>query len=256
MLTFDIISCNTSIQHFFQQGLIHRAIQKKRAKIQCWNPRIFANTHYQNIDDKTFGGGPGQVIRADILDRTLNSIPKRGTRCKTILLSPSGPTLTHAKAIELTKLDQIILICGRYEGIDQRFIQLKVDESLSIGDYVLTGGELPALVTCEAVIRLLPGTVGNLESVNQDSFANGLLDHPHYTKPEDFLGHNVPTVLRSGNHQAIKAWRRMMALGQTWLERPDLLVGQSLSSVDISLLSHFMARQTERSNDDKFNTEN
>ena len=256
MLSFDIISAFPHIQHFFDHGVMQRAIQNRIIQIQAWDPRLASNTRYQSIDDKAFGGGPGQVVRADILESTLDNIPQRHPDRKIVFLTPDGPPLTHNKAIELGQEKQIIMICGRYEGIDQRFIQLKVDECISIGDYVLTGGELPALVLCEAVTRLLPGVVGNALSVDEDSFVDGCLDHPHYTKPLLFHGHKVPEVLRSGNHSAIRSWRRMMALGNTWMKRPDLLVGQQLSHDDVLLLSQFMTIENMRNNDDEFDRQN
>jgi tRNA (guanine37-N1)-methyltransferase len=206
------------------EGVTGRAVQNGVLDVITWNPRDYATDRHRTVDDRPYGGGPGMVMKIEPLRSTL-----RAARAvvagpvRTIYLSPQGRRLDQDGVRELARRERLLLIAGRYEGVDERLIEAEVDEEWSIGDYVLSGGELPALVIVDAVARLLPGALGDAESAAQDSFMEGLLDYPHYTRPESLDGHDVPEVLLGGNHEAIRRWRRKQALGRTWLRRPELL---------------------------------
>lgn len=228
-----------------EQGVVARAIAQQVLQLQLRNPRDFTVDPRRTVDDRPYGGGPGMVMMPEPLvkciEHTQVCVRARAgeAQAKVIYLSPQGKRFDHRAAKALAKRDSLILLAGRYEGIDQRVIDHYVDEEWSIGDYVLSGGELPAMVMIDAIARLLPGALGNEDSVSQDSFAEGLLDCPHYTRPEHFGGETVPSVLLSGDHQAIATWRMQQALGQTWLRRPDLLNKVELSSEQQALLEEF-----------------
>ncbi|RJO67500.1 MAG: tRNA (guanosine(37)-N1)-methyltransferase TrmD [Myxococcales bacterium] len=219
----DILSILPGTLHsYLQEGMIGRAIREGRLDVNVVNVRDFAPPPHRQTDDGPYGGGPGQVMRAAPLAGAVRSVP----RCKknlVILLSAQGARFNAKTARRLAGCEQLILVCGRYEGVDQRFIDRCIDEELSIGDYVLTGGELPALVVLDAVARFVPGVLGNEQSAENDSFTNGLLEYPHYTKPQEFEGLAVPQVLLSGDHAVIAEWRRQEALRRTRRLRPDLL---------------------------------
>jgi tRNA (guanine37-N1)-methyltransferase len=200
-------------------GVVGRAKQAGTIEVSCVNPRDFTSDKHRTVDDTPYGGGPGMVMKPEPL---LAAIAKAGQGHR-IMLSPSGTPLTQARVQELAKLEHLVLVCGRYEGIDQRVIDTAIDEELSIGDYVLSGGELPAMVLIEALSRQVPGVVGLADSVANDSFRAGLLDHPHYTRPPVVEGLEVPEVLLSGDHAAIRRWREAEALRATREKRPDLL---------------------------------
>ena len=233
-------------------GVTGRAIADGRVDLRCWNPRDCATDRHRTVDDRPYGGGPGMVMAVEPLRSTLNAVrDDRADGVGVSLLSPQGRRLDQAAVRELAARDGLVLLCGRYEGIDERLIRLEVDEEWSIGDYVLSGGELAAAVLVDAVTRLLPGVLGHEDSAEQDSFTDGLLDHPHYTRPEVVDGLEVPEVLRSGDHAAVRRWRRMQALGQTWLRRPDLLEGRALNAEDTELLEQFRRELEFEGNDNE-----
>ena len=207
-------------------GITGRAIDKGLLKLNCWNPRDFTDDPYSSVDDRPYGGGPGMVMKAGPMILAINAARCVQCEAKVIYLSPQGKRVTQKDIGLLAKEKAAIFVAGRYEGIDERVCDLIVDEEWSIGDYVLSGGELAAMVLIDALTRLLPGALGDEESAAQDSFADGLLDYPHYTRPEEFLGLKVPEVLLTGNHAAIVAWRKQQQLKRTRLRRPDLLCEQ------------------------------
>ena len=221
-------------------GVTGRAIERGLLSLHGWNPREFAEGSYRKVDDRTFGGGPGMVMMLEPLLATLAAVRAADpTPARVVYLTPQGRRLDQAKVRELAGLDRVVLLCGRYEGIDERLVAAEVDEELSIGDYVLSGGEPAAAVVVDAVARLQPGALNDAESAVQDSFEDGLLDCPHYTRPVSHALGEVPPVLLSGNHALIARWRRQQALGRTWLRRPDLLEAAGLSPADQALLEEF-----------------
>ncbi|WP_035052913.1 tRNA (guanosine(37)-N1)-methyltransferase TrmD [Andreprevotia chitinilytica] len=228
-----------------KSGVTRRAVELGIFALQAWNPRDFTSDNYRRVDDRPFGGGPGMLMQPEPLELSIEAAKARqvatGVTPKVIYLSPQGAPLTHDKVLELAELDGLILLCGRYEGVDERLIERQVDEEISIGDYVLSGGELPAMVLIDAVARHWPGVLNTQASAIEDSFVDGLLDCPHYTRPEDYRGMAVPEVLLSGNHANIRRWRLKQALGRTWLRRPDLLVDRQLSKEEARLLAEFKA---------------
>ncbi|MBH5330272.1 tRNA (guanosine(37)-N1)-methyltransferase TrmD [Eikenella sp. S3360] len=226
-----------------EHGVTGRALQRGLWQFDAVNPRQFADNKLGYIDDRPFGGGPGMIMMAEPLQAAINTAKARQNG-RVIYLSPQGTPLTHGKAAELAKLDGLILVCGRYEGIDERLLSSSIDEEISIGDFVVSGGELPAMMLMDAVLRLIPGVLGDADSAGQDSFANGLLDCPHYTRPIEFQGMTVPAVLRSGNHALIAEWRLEQALRRTLLRRPDLLAERELTPEESRLLRKI--RQEER----------
>ena len=224
-------------------GVTGRALQRGLWQFNSINPRRFADNKLGYIDDRPFGGGPGMIMMAEPLQSAIDAA-KAQHNGKVVYLSPQGSPLTHQKAAELAKLDGLILVCGRYEGIDERLLSSAIDEEISIGDFVVSGGELPAMMLMDAVLRLIPGVLGDADSAGQDSFANGLLDCPHYTRPIEFQGMTVPAVLRSGNHALIAEWRLEQALRRTLQRRPDLLAGRALTPEESRLLQKI--QQEER----------
>ena len=225
-------------------GVVGRAQERGLLSLHGWNPRDHATGNYRRVDDRPFGGGPGMVMLLDPLRAAIDAARSAATdEARVVYLSPQGPRLTQAKVRELAARPRLILLCGRYEGIDERLIEAEVDEELSIGDYVLSGGELAAAVVVDAMARLQEGALNDAESAAQDSFeADGLLDCPHYTRPVEHALGRVPDVLLSGNHAEIARWRRMESLGRTWLRRPDLLDESSLNAKDRALLDSFRSR--------------
>ncbi|MCI4566765.1 tRNA (guanosine(37)-N1)-methyltransferase TrmD [Lysobacter sp. CFH 32150] len=224
-------------------GVVGRAQERGLLSIHGWNPRDYAEGNYRRVDDRPFGGGPGMVMLIDPLRAAIQAARAADpTPTQVVYLSPQGERLTQAKVRELAGRERLILLCGRYEGIDERLIAAEVDEELSIGDYVLSGGELAAAVVIDAVARLQEGALNDAESAAQDSFdEDGLLDCPHYTRPVEHELGSVPAVLQSGNHAEIARWRRMQALGRTWQRRPDLIDEAGLSKADRKLLDAFRA---------------
>ena len=228
-------------------GVVGRARDKGLLQIATWNPRDFASDNYRSADDRPYGGGPGMVMMIDPLRRALASVraASGSSDTKVIYLSPQGSRLDQAKVAELAQRDHLILLSGRYEGVDERFLQHSVDEELSIGDYVLSGGELAAAIVIDAVGRLQQGVLNDALSAEQDSFSNGLLDCPHYTRPERDEWGDVPTVLSSGDHAAIRRWRLKQSLGRTWLRRPDLLDKLDLDRKTRALLDEFRSEHAK-----------
>lgn len=226
------------VQALTQHGIVRRAIAQQAVEVSCYNPRDYTLDVHRTVDDRPYGGGPGMVMKSDCLLRAIRDVRKRHLG-RVVYLSPQGEPLTQAKVQQFAQEPSLILLCGRYEGIDERIIQLEVDEECSIGDYVLSGGELGAMVLIDSITRLLPGVLGHEDSAEQDSFAEGLLDCPHYTRPELVEGLGVPAVLKSGNHAAIARWRKKQMLGATWLKRPDLLAKKDLSAAEQALLNEF-----------------
>ena len=237
-------------------GITGRALEQALYKLELWNPRDFTTNNYRTVDDRPYGGGPGMVMLADPLEKAILAAKQRQReagieKSKVIYLSPQGKTLTHQKVASLAKEQGLILLAGRYEGVDERLIERQVDEEISIGDYVLSGGELAAMVLMDGVVRLLPGALGDADSAAQDSFVEGLLDYPHYTRPEVYEGTEVPPVLMSGHHAEIQRWRLKQALGRTWLRRPDLLASRPMTKVESGLLAAFQAECQQEQDADK-----
>lgn len=222
-------------------GVVGRAQQRGLIEVRAWNPRDFTHDNYRRVDERTFGGGPGMVMSTQPLHDCLEAIRAAAAEpSHVIYLTPQGTRLTQRRVRELAELPRLTLVCGRYEGIDERLIAREIDEEISIGDYVLSGGELAAAIVVDAVGRVQQGALNDAASAMQDSFEDGLLDCPHYTRPDiDAHGDAVPSVLLSGDHAAIARWRRMQSLGRTWLRRPDLLARMSLSGEDRRLLDAF-----------------
>lgn len=223
-------------------GITGRAVRQDLVTIDCLNPRDFTEDKHRTVDDRPYGGGPGMVMKIEPLRKAIDAArAKSGGSAKVIYLSPQGRQLDQAGVEELSSREKIILIAGRYEGIDERLIDSEVDEEWSIGDYVLSGGELAAMVMIDAVVRQLPGALGHEQSAREDSFAEGLLDCPHFTRPEIYQGRPVPDVLLSGDHENIRRWRLKQALGRTWLRRRDLIESRELTTEEAELLASFIA---------------
>jgi tRNA (guanine37-N1)-methyltransferase len=229
-------------------GITRRALEEGRWSLATWNPRDFTTDAHRTVDDRPYGGGPGMVMLAEPLEKAIRAARARvpGRPARVILLSPHGAVLDHAKVVALARAERLVLVCGRYEAVDERLIRACVDEELSIGDYVLSGGELAAMVLIDAIVRQLPGALGDAQSAAQESFVDGLLDCPHYTRPETYAGERVPEVLASGHHAAIARWRLKEALGRTWLRRPELLAKRGLSDTERELLAEFRAEHERR----------
>jgi len=204
-------------------GVSSRAIRDGLAELSFWNPRDYSIDKHKTVDDRPYGGGPGMLMKTGPLEGAINAAKQELPGASVIYLTPQGKPLEQSAINQLARRDSLILLCGRYEGIDERVIETQVDEEYSLGDYVLSGGELAAMVCLDAIIRLQPGALGHEESAGQDSFMNGLLDCPHYTRPEEFAGKVVPPVLLSGDHEAIRKWRLKQSLGRTWQRRPELI---------------------------------
>ena len=239
MIRFDVITLFPEMFGAISaSGITSRALQAGLWSLKTWNPRDFTTDNYRTVDDRPYGGGPGMVMLADPLEKALDAAGG-----KVIYLSPQGRKLEHRKVMELSKENSMTLLCGRYEGVDERLLQKRVDEEISIGDFVLSGGELAAMALIDAVVRQLPGALGDEASAVEESFADGLLDCPQYTRPETYSGAKVPEVLMSGHHENIRRWRLKQALGRTWLRRPDLLAARSLSKEEERLLEEFKREQ-------------
>jgi len=222
-------------------GVVGRAQQRGLLQVETWNPRDHAEGSYRRVDERPFGGGPGMVMLIEPLRAALNAARAATSEpARTIYLSPQGARLTQQRVRDLAALPRVILLCGRYEGVDERLLRREIDEELSIGDYVLSGGELAAAVLIDAIGRLQEGALNDAESAAQDSFEDGLLDCPHFTRPESDGDDVVPAVLLSGDHAAIRRWRRQQSLGRTWLRRPDLLARLDLEKADRALLQAFI----------------
>ena len=231
-----------------QSGITRRALEEGRWSLACTNPRDFATDKYRTVDDRPYGGGPGMVMMPGPLEAAIETAKAKQAaggvvKSRVVYLSPQGAPLTHQRVMRLVQDvlagEGLVLLCGRYEGVDERLIERCVDEEISMGDFVLSGGEIPAMALLDAIVRQLPGALNDAESATQDSFVAGLLDCPHYTRPEDYEGQRVPDVLLSGHHEAIRRWRLKQALGRTWQRRPDLLAARSLSKEETQLLGQY-----------------
>ena len=230
------------------QGITRRAIEEGRFELHTWDPRDFTSDNYRRVDDRPYGGGPGMVMLPEPLQAAIDAARSRQraqgvAKPPVVLMSPQGERLGEKVVQELSKEDGLVILAGRYEGLDERLVRASVDREVSIGDYVVSGGELPAMVLMDALVRRLPGVLNDERSAEQDSFSAGLLDWPHYTRPEEWRGMRVPEVLSSGHHAAIARWRRKQALGRTWHRRPDLLDEASLAIEDRKLLEEWRREQ-------------
>lgn len=224
-------------------GITRRAREQGLWRLALWNPRDFAVDNYRTVDDRPYGGGPGMVMLAEPLEKAIAAARNNQAGGKVIYLSPQGRSLRHERVLELAQDVGAILLCGRYEGIDERLIGRCVDEEISLGDFVLSGGEIAAMALIDAVVRQLPGALNDADSALEESFAGGLLDCPHFTRPEVHEGVPVPPVLLSGNHAEIRRWRLKQSLGRTWLRRPELISHRLLSSEEANLLEEFKREQ-------------
>ena len=247
MIRFD---CVTLFPEAFAavtgSGVTRRALEQALWNLALWNPRDFTTDNYRTVDDRPYGGGPGMVMLVEPLEKAIAAAKAAAQGgSKVIHLSPQGAVMDHRKVMALSKESRLVLLAGRYEGVDERLIRRSVDEELSIGDYVLSGGELAAMVLIDAVVRQLPGALGDGQSAEQDSFVNGLLDCPQYTRPENYAGAGIPEVLLSGHHEQIRRWRLKQALGRTWQRRPDLLAARKLNDDERMLLEEFQRERGE-----------
>jgi tRNA (guanine37-N1)-methyltransferase len=236
-------------------GIAGRAMARDLISLACWNPRDYTQNRHRRVDDRPYGGGPGMLMSAqplcaatrsarEVLSAQVQSREIDRRAVHTIYLTPQGRRFDQARARELAQCEALLLVCGRYEGVDERFIQSDVDEELSLGDFVLSGGELPAMAVIEAITRLLPGALGDEDSAVEDSFSGALLDYPHFTRPEEFEGRRVPEVLLSGDHEAIRVWRAEQALARTLERRPDLLQGAELDTEQREQLARLQQHET------------
>jgi tRNA (guanine37-N1)-methyltransferase len=227
-------------------GVTGRAVENKLLSVNVWNPRDFADDNHRTVDDRPFGGGPGMVMMVEPLQKAMQKARAAApANSKRVYLTPQGKKVDQALLNEAALAPGWIFLAGRYEGVDERLIEAEIDEEWSIGDYVLSGGELAAMVLIDGLARLLPGALGHADSANQDSFVNGILDYPHYTRPEQIDGRSVPSVLLSGDHRAIARWRMKQALGRTWRRRPDLLELVQLNDLQRELLEEFKKENRE-----------
>jgi len=233
------------IQPVTEYGVVSRAIKSGLVTVDCINPRDFTSDKHRTVDDRPYGGGPGMLMKVEPLQKAIAAAKARQPG-KVIYLSPQGRQFNQSVACELQSEDHLILLCGRYEGIDERLLEAEVDMEISLGDFVLSGGEIAAQAIIDAVSRRIPGALGHQQSAEQDSFEDGLLDHPHYTRPEVFADKKVPAVLLNGNHAEIERWRLKQRLGRTWQRRPDLLAQKKLSETEVKLLDEFIAEQQDK----------
>ncbi len=249
MKHFDVITIFPEmLDAVMDHGITRRALEEKIFELKTWDPREFTTDHYRRVDDRPYGGGPGMVMMAEPLQACIDAAKARQRDAgvvapKVLLMSPQGERLTEALVQELSSEEGLVLIAGRYEGIDERLVDRSVDREISIGDYVTSGGELPAMVLIDCMVRRLPGSLNDAGSAAQDSFSAGLLDWPHYTRPEAWRQAQVPEMLLSGNHAAIARWRRKQALGRTYDRRPELLEEDKLSREDRQLLEEYRREQ-------------
>lgn len=241
---FGVVTLFPEMFAALDSGITGRAIREELLKVELWNPRDFTQDKHRTVDDRPYGGGPGMIMMAQPLQAAIQAAKLVAPSKPVVVhLSPQGKHLTQASAEKLLAQQNLILVAGRYEGIDERLLELEADEEWSIGDYILSGGELAALVMIDVLTRLIPGALGHEDSAAEDSLSSGLLKHPQYTRPETMNGLAVPDVLMSGNHQAIERWRLKQSLGKTWLKRPDLLIKKSLDKDQLALLMEFIQEQ-------------
>ena len=245
---FDVVTLFPAlIDEATAHGILGRAIKQNICRVNCFNPRDYCIDRYKTVDDRPYGGGPGMVMMAEPLLKAINAAKaQHSVKHKVIYLSPQGETITQKRLSDQLDQPGMVFVCGRYEGVDERLIDTQIDEQWSIGDYVLAGGELPALVCIEAMVRLLPGALGNEASSMQDSFSDQLLDCPQFTRPESFQGHKVPKVLLSGNHAEIERWRLKQSLGRTAKRRPDLIESRTMTPLEQTLLDEYKQETGEQ----------
>jgi tRNA (guanine37-N1)-methyltransferase len=227
------------VEQVVNYGVVGRAADRNLMYLQCWNPRDYTVDKHRTVDDRPYGGGPGMLMKVQPLEETIQAVREKNPLAQLIYLSPQGKPVNQAMLAKQVGTQSVIFLCGRYEGVDERLIQKEVDQEWSIGDYVISGGELAAMVCIDAMARLIPGALGHEQSAQQDSFSEGLLDYPHYTRPEEYKGMEVPEVLMNGNHQHIEDWREGQSLGRTWQRRPDLLELKVLDDRQQALLNDF-----------------
>ena len=259
MIQFDVVTLFPPMfDAISQHGITARALENKLYSLSLWNPRDYTTDNHRTVDDRPYGGGPGMVMLAEPLEQAIQAAKARQiaagvAKPKVIHMSPSGKPLTHELVMALAAEQGLVVLASRYEGVDQRLLDRMVDAEYSIGDYVLSGGELPAMVLMDAIVRQLPGALGDADSAIEDSFVDGLLDCPHYTRPEEYAGEKVPEVLTSGNHAKIKQWRLKMSLKRTRDQRPDLLAVRSLSKEESRLLNELNVELKTKQEQDSHN---
>jgi tRNA (guanine37-N1)-methyltransferase len=227
------------VEQVVNYGVVGRAADQKLLDLQCWNPRDYTVDRHRTVDDRPYGGGPGMLMKVQPLEETIQAVREKTPQGQVVYLSPQGKPVNQDMLAKQVDAKSVIFLCGRYEGIDERLIQQEVDQEWSIGDYVISGGELAAMVCIDAITRLIPGALGHEQSAQKDSFSDGLLDYPHYTRPEEYKGMKVPEVLMNGNHRHIEDWRERQSLGRTWQRRPDLLEHKVLDDRQLALLNDF-----------------
>lgn len=228
-------------------GVTARALEAELLTLQVWNPRDFTSDRHRTVDDRPYGGGPGMVMRVEPLKRAIEAAREAlGRKAHRVYLSPQGRRMNQQDVAALAERQRLVLVCGRYEGVDERLVESEIDQELSLGDFVLSGGEIAAIALIDAMARLIPGALGHEDSAKQDSFTDGLLDCPHYSRPEVIDGRRVPEVLLSGDHEAIRRWRLQQALGRTFLRRPDLLQGRKLDEEQQALLEEYLHERDKR----------
>ena len=246
---FDVVTIFPGMfEALTRHGITRRALEEKRFELHTWDPRDFTTDNYRRVDDRPYGGGPGMVMLPEPLEACIAAAKARQREAgvaapHVVLMSPQGERLGEELVKELVSEPGLVIIAGRYEGVDERLVERSVDREVSIGDYVTSGGELPAMVMIDCIVRRLPGSLNDAESATQDSFSAGFLDWPHYTRPEEWKDAKVPEVLLSGNHAAIARWRRKQALGRTWDRRPDLVDEPTLAREDRQLLEEYRREQ-------------
>jgi tRNA (guanine37-N1)-methyltransferase len=250
-LRFDIVTLFPGMFDALKEGITGRALEKGLVELHRWNPRDYTEDVHRTVDDRPYGGGPGMVMKVEPLRDAIRASRQEAPGSKVFYLSPQGRVLTQQAVAEMSRLPGLILVAGRYEGVDERLLQTEIDEEWSVGDYVLSGGELPAMIVVDAITRLLPGALGHALSAEQDSHVDGLLDCPHYTRPEEIDGMEIPDVLRSGNHELIRRWRLQQSLGRTWQRRPDLLEKRQLSAEETELLTAYIAATEQQTNEER-----
>ncbi|MGD2171664.1 MAG: tRNA (guanosine(37)-N1)-methyltransferase TrmD [Gammaproteobacteria bacterium] len=222
-------------------GVVGRAAEQKLLSLHCWNPRDYTRDRHRTVDDRPYGGAPGMLMKAEPLRDTIAAVRQQNPDARVVYLSPQGRLLNQSMLAQQVETGSVIFLCGRYEGIDERLLESEVDDEWSIGDYVISGGELAAMVCIDAMTRLIPGALGHEQSAQQDSFSAGLLECPQYTRPEECMGRRVPEVLMNGNHREIETWRERQSLGRTWQRRPDLLERVELDARQKALLDEYIA---------------
>ncbi len=232
-------------------GVVGRGADRGLLQLRCWNPRDFTSDRHRTVDDRPYGGGPGMLMKVEPLEKAIAAVREASPQARLIYLSPQGRLVDQALLEAEVQREATIFLCGRYEGVDERLIHSEVDEEWSIGDYVISGGELAAMVCIDAMARLIPGVLGHEDSARQDSFSQGLLDCPHYTRPETYRGQRVPSVLLNGNHREINDWREKQSLGRTWLRRPELIASVELDDRQRGLLDEFIGEYENTIADDQ-----